>query len=292
MRCMACGAEMILINVVQDDAIPVPGFERQTFRCSECQDVEQRLVFAKKDRDGNTGPMPEQRAPPIVSVSSTTQDEHIAAPGVLSGPLEPAQTPPAMPLETIVPAEAIQETQTASAEPTIENHLLLYFQGNELGEGSRRETPQFHEPGSSSMRHGRENDTKPVPVHAPPLTALASTAPALFGQVVSKIIERRSTFTREKTPAQTPMKPTRSVPPEMIPAVTLELTQTTPVETTMPAQVAQTTPVETSNPGLPTALLQTNAWARAFDDKLRHLKTRAMALREAVVSIPRQSRGL
>jgi hypothetical protein len=35
MRCMACGAEMILTNVVQDETMAVPGFEHQTFMCSE-----------------------------------------------------------------------------------------------------------------------------------------------------------------------------------------------------------------------------------------------------------------
>jgi hypothetical protein len=30
MRCMACGAEMILTNVVQDETMAVPGFEHQT----------------------------------------------------------------------------------------------------------------------------------------------------------------------------------------------------------------------------------------------------------------------
>jgi hypothetical protein len=33
MRCMACGAEMILMNVVQDDTMAVPAFERRTFVC-------------------------------------------------------------------------------------------------------------------------------------------------------------------------------------------------------------------------------------------------------------------
>ena len=63
MRCMACGAEMILMNVVQDDTMAVPGFEHHTFTCSECQDVEQRLVFTKQDRESDTEPMPEQAAP-------------------------------------------------------------------------------------------------------------------------------------------------------------------------------------------------------------------------------------
>ena len=47
MRCMACGAEMILMKVVQDDTTSVLGFERHTFMCSACHDVERRLMFTK-----------------------------------------------------------------------------------------------------------------------------------------------------------------------------------------------------------------------------------------------------
>jgi hypothetical protein len=83
MRCMACGGEMILMNVVQDDAMAVPGFEHHTFMCSECQDVEQRLVFMKHGRERYTVPMPVQAAPPIVP-APTVQDEHVAASGLLS----------------------------------------------------------------------------------------------------------------------------------------------------------------------------------------------------------------
>jgi hypothetical protein len=79
-------------------------------------------------------------------------------------------------------------------------------------------------------------------------------------------VEQRMTFTREKTTAQTvPVAPTQLVPGE--PA------QTAPVEPT------QTAPVE---PALrpPTATLQTNVWF----EKLRSLKARATAAREAARS--------
>jgi len=80
---MACGAEMILMNVVRDDAMAVPGFEHHTFACSECQDVERRLVFTKDGRESDTQPMAVQAAPPIVP-ASTAQHEHVAASGLLS----------------------------------------------------------------------------------------------------------------------------------------------------------------------------------------------------------------
>jgi hypothetical protein len=88
---MACGAEMVLMNVVQDDTMAVPGFEHHTFTCSECQDVEQRLVFTKQHRESDTEPMLEQAAPPVVP-ASTVQDAPVATSGLLSCPMEPVQT--------------------------------------------------------------------------------------------------------------------------------------------------------------------------------------------------------
>ena len=65
MRCMLCDAEMILIKAVQDDTMPVPGFERRTFMCPACQDVERHLAFVKKGREGDSEPMPVRSAPPF-----------------------------------------------------------------------------------------------------------------------------------------------------------------------------------------------------------------------------------
>jgi hypothetical protein len=117
MRCMACGAEMILMDAVLDDAVVVPGFEHQTFMCSECRDVERRLVFTNQGHQGDTAPMPEQVTPPIVPirrmpVELTHTAPVEAAPNV---PVEPTQTEPTQrtPVETpeTVPVE------TAHPEP-------------------------------------------------------------------------------------------------------------------------------------------------------------------------------
>ena len=137
MRCMACGAEMILTNVVQDETMAVPGFEHHTFMCSECQDIERRFVFMKQDPNSDTEGMPEQVAPPVLP-ASTVQDEPVAASGLLSCPVEPDQTVSTVPAE---PTGPVQPTQTASLapvqkapeEPIIENHTLLSFQRNAWG---------------------------------------------------------------------------------------------------------------------------------------------------------------
>jgi hypothetical protein len=84
---MACGAEMILMNVVQDDTMAVPGFEHHTFMCSACHDVERRLVFTRHGRQSDAEPMPMNTAPPIVPAStvqdvpaSTVEDESVPSP--------------------------------------------------------------------------------------------------------------------------------------------------------------------------------------------------------------------
>src|ERR1700720_3119506 len=99
MRCMACGAEMILTNVVQDETMAVPGFEHQTFMCSECHDVERRFVFTKQDRDGDSEPMPEQAEPSQVP-ASTVHEEQAAAPDLLTRPIELAENVSVGPTQT------------------------------------------------------------------------------------------------------------------------------------------------------------------------------------------------
>ena len=57
MRCKACDAEMILLNVVQD-TMAVPGFKHDTFMCSECHDIVRRIVLTKHGRESAAEPMP------------------------------------------------------------------------------------------------------------------------------------------------------------------------------------------------------------------------------------------
>jgi hypothetical protein len=83
MRCTGCGAELILTNVVPDDTVAVRGVENHTFICSACHVTEHRVVFIKAGRETDGPPMPMQ-AVPRIKRASTEQDEHVAAPGLLS----------------------------------------------------------------------------------------------------------------------------------------------------------------------------------------------------------------
>jgi hypothetical protein len=45
MRCLACNAEMLLMEAVPADPTTLPGFEHHTFLCSACNRIERRLLF-------------------------------------------------------------------------------------------------------------------------------------------------------------------------------------------------------------------------------------------------------
>jgi hypothetical protein len=109
---MACGGEMILMSAIQDDTMAVPGFEHHTFKCSECQDLERRLVFRKHGREGATEPVAVPAAPPTVP-ASIVQDEHVAASSHLDeGDTEPVAVPAAPPT---VPASIVQDEHVAAS---------------------------------------------------------------------------------------------------------------------------------------------------------------------------------
>jgi hypothetical protein len=79
MRCKACDAEMILLNVVQY-TMAAPGFKYDTFMCSECHDIVRRLV-TKHGRESAAEPMPLHTAPAIAP-APTVQDEPVATLGL------------------------------------------------------------------------------------------------------------------------------------------------------------------------------------------------------------------
>ena len=81
MRCTACGAELILTNVVPDNTIAVRGFEHHSFICSTCHGTEHRVLFMRHGREDDAEILPRHLAPRITS-TSTAQEEHIAVPGL------------------------------------------------------------------------------------------------------------------------------------------------------------------------------------------------------------------
>ena len=68
MRCVTCGAEMMLMNVGRHDSMAVLGCEQHTLKCSECQDVKWHLAFIRPNRA--SPPISVPAAPPVVPAST------------------------------------------------------------------------------------------------------------------------------------------------------------------------------------------------------------------------------
>lgn len=69
MRCLVCGADMELAEVVDDDTMPVAGFMRRTLSCPECGETEHRLVFAQVDHPPPESPACAERSDLVPSPS-------------------------------------------------------------------------------------------------------------------------------------------------------------------------------------------------------------------------------
>jgi hypothetical protein len=121
---MACGAEMALMNVVQDDTMAVSGFEHHTFMCSGCGDVEQRLVFAKPGEPSSSNaaspvlakpaePLPSD-APPAVVAKPAEPLPSDAPPPVVAKPAEPLPVHAAPPIS---PVPAVRGERAPAAAP-------------------------------------------------------------------------------------------------------------------------------------------------------------------------------
>jgi hypothetical protein len=64
MRCLACGAGMRLNEEAGDETLALSGFKRQTFQCSVCGDIEQRLAFCRDVEPDGQDEVPAQSEAP------------------------------------------------------------------------------------------------------------------------------------------------------------------------------------------------------------------------------------
>ena len=134
--------------------MPVPGFEWRTFMCSECQDVERRLVFTKHARGGE--PEPAQVAPPITGEQSNNE------PTPLEREPEPAQV-----ASPIVGEQNDNEPMPLESEP---------------------EPVQVAPPIA-----GEQSDNEPLPLMAPSIAPSSTVedrravTPSLLRRVIAKV---------------------------------------------------------------------------------------------------------
>jgi hypothetical protein len=87
MRCISCGLEMRLVQIDHDDSMMVPGYERHTLHCADCNELEHRLVFN-----------------PTASPPSTATASHPALPSAEQPSAEAAPIAPSPADSTLAPA--------------------------------------------------------------------------------------------------------------------------------------------------------------------------------------------
>ena len=116
---------MLLMQTVQDDTMAVAGFEHRTFMCSDCHDVERRLVFARPVEQTDSA-VPEHTAPPIAP--ATTIEPAASRPAAVDPPSSSAAT-----IEPPISPTAMVEHDHA---PGILRRMLAKLRGGQDGDRS------------------------------------------------------------------------------------------------------------------------------------------------------------
>ena len=75
MRCMACGADMVLVDTAEDLTKPILGFERETYVCSGCGDSEQRTIFNKQAKEKRQAEIATILNPPPIAPLEKVDDQ-------------------------------------------------------------------------------------------------------------------------------------------------------------------------------------------------------------------------
>jgi len=121
MRCLGCGAEMKLTEVVRDDSMMVPGYEDHTYECPDCHEVDRRRVFRGEATASVAEPPPTAAQDPAPAQTGTTEP---STPAPTAADASVAATPAeekAVPLHAAPPAAPTAE----SAEELDEGQEML-----------------------------------------------------------------------------------------------------------------------------------------------------------------------
>jgi hypothetical protein len=166
MLCLACGAEMRLVQVVKDTTMLVSGYEHHTCQCSGCSTIEQRMTFTREKTPTQTVP-----AKPTQTVA-----------------YEPAQTAP------------VEPTQTAPVKPTHPEPPAAMFQSSAWAKALEK-LRSFKERATETERHAQFNrdwdnlrsvpppsassEMKPDEPLRPPTESIASPAPTAHDEPIA-----------------------------------------------------------------------------------------------------------
>jgi hypothetical protein len=141
MRCMSCGAEMHVLRVDNDDASILAGYERQTWQCSACHDVDTRTVLRDAGASPPVEPVPHHPAPPT-STSPLPEDEPDDGEELLRRAIEMVRGPVrrAQPAKgPIKPAPAVSAASViAAAEAELDEGEAMLQRAIEMVRGPTR----------------------------------------------------------------------------------------------------------------------------------------------------------
>jgi hypothetical protein len=76
MLCIACGAEMRLMQAIPDTTMMVTGYEHHTLQCTGCNEIERRLVFTREKTPVANVPVPPA---PVHPAEPPAQIDRVAA---------------------------------------------------------------------------------------------------------------------------------------------------------------------------------------------------------------------
>jgi hypothetical protein len=172
MQCLVCGAEMHVVQEVQDGTLPV-GFVHRTLKCLACGDVERRLVFTREQTLADNVPVERNQS---ASPTHRRQNERLAKPGPWEQTVEKVRIRQAALIQQAV-AERAAKAAAARIEQRAEefnrkwDNLMPRRQPSPPPEPStpvqRPEAPAVNILGASSERSSKPPALLQAPAAAP-----------------------------------------------------------------------------------------------------------------------------
>jgi hypothetical protein len=195
MRCMLCGAEMHVLRVDHDDASILAGYERQTWQCLACHDVNIRTVLLQAGVAPPVEPVPHHRAPPT-SASPSPESELDDGEELLRRAIEMVRGPargaqPTKGLSEAAPVASPGSAAAAEAEPELDEGEEMLRRAIDMVRSATRggRSPRNHSDGGIApppdLRAKRSAPSRVVRIcHDPSFDAAYAAKDATTGLVV------------------------------------------------------------------------------------------------------------
>jgi hypothetical protein len=168
MLCLACGAEMRLVQVAKDTTMLVSGYEHHTWQCSGCSTVEQRMTFTHEGTPNPTVPVESTQTVPAEPAQAVPVELIQTVPVVRAHPTPPAAMPQTN--ARLEKLRSLQERATAAKEAVRETERRAQF---ERDWDNLRSVPSH-----SALSEALSHVTPDEPVRSPtePIASPAPTA--------------------------------------------------------------------------------------------------------------------